>query len=567
MKTRQIKFWLAIGFATALLESSSLAQCQRQKLLASDGETYDRFGWSVAISGDWAAVGAYEEGDIAAVSGAVYMFHHEATGWIETQKLKASDAAFGAAFGSSVALDGGALAVGAPGDNYQGVMSAGAVYVFDLTGSTWSETVKLHAGDAVLSDDSFGNPMAMEGDRLLIGARYDDGPGVDSGAAYVFDRVGGTWTQTAKLVGSDVASDDGIGLSVALAGDRVILGAPYWGAGLGPGAAYVFENGAGGWQQTQKLLASVGAPGDYFGVAVALTGDLAAVGACARNTPASGSGTVYAFQKQASGWVQTQEFWADDTASGDAFGSVLACSADHLIVNSNVDAYGSAWDFRLSGSTWEQAGKLVANDEVLGLYTPLFGYALAISGDTVFAGAPIDHTGCPPNIPECQKGAAYVHQLAPTATQYGHCPSGSPCNNPDSHGGCRNSIGQGAILAACGSGSVVTDDLEIQVTHCPPNKSTLLFMGGAQAHATYGDGIRVVGGGAPGIFRYGIIQSDADGFAARGPGLVARSQLFHLPGRIQAGQTWYFQVWYRDPPGPCGGFANFSNGVGVAFGP
>src|SRR5258706_14061388 len=112
MKMKRMKSWLAIVLVTPLLESSSSAQCQRQKLLASDGEAYDHFGWSVAVSGDWAAVGAYEEGDIAAASGAVYMFHRGPAGWTETQKLKASDAAFGAIFGSSVALDGETLAVG-----------------------------------------------------------------------------------------------------------------------------------------------------------------------------------------------------------------------------------------------------------------------------------------------------------------------------------------------------------------------------------------------------------------------------------------------------------------------
>ncbi|HKC25740.1 MAG TPA: hypothetical protein VKF32_13410, partial [Thermoanaerobaculia bacterium] len=171
------------------------------------------------------------------------------------------------------------------------------------------------------------------------------------------------------------------------------------------------------------------------------------------------------------------------------------------------------------------------------------------------------------NNPNCDSGAAYIFQLALTATQYGHCPSGAPCNNTDIHGGCVNSTGQGAILAACGTGSVTTDDLQIEVTHCPANKSTLLFMGGIQVNAPFADGIRVVGGGAPGIYRFGIIQSDANGMAMRGPGLVAQSQGFHSNGRIQAGQVWNFQVWYRDLAGPCGHLTNYSNGVQVAFSP
>jgi hypothetical protein len=92
-------------------------------------------------------------------------------------------------------------------------------------------------------------------------------------------------------------------------------------------------------------------------------------------------------------------------------------------------------------------------------------------------------------------------------------------------------------------------------------------MGGIQVHAPFGDGIRVVGGGTPGIYRFGIVQSDDLGFAGRGPGLVAQSQAFHAAGRIHAGEVWNFQIWYRDPLGPCGGLANFSNGVKVGFAP
>jgi hypothetical protein len=260
-----------------------------------------------------------------------------------------------------------------------------------------------------------------------------------------------------------------------------------------------------------------------------------------------------------------QEFWADDTVSGDFLGARSAISADHLITmaaNYPSDS-GSAYDFRLAGSTWTQAGKLLAEDAA---WDDFLGSWLAIDGDRVIAGAAWCDDACA-NNPNCDSGAAYIFQLAPTATQYGHCPSGAPCNNIDIHGGCANSTGQGAILAACGSGSVATDDLQIEVTHCPAHKSTLLFMGGLQVNAPFADGIRVVGGGAPGVYRFGIMQSDANGTAMRGPGLVTQSQGFHSNGRIQAGQVWNFQVWYRDLAGPCGHLTNYSNGVQVAFTP
>lgn len=567
MNKNQMKCWLAIVLAATLVESSSPAQCQRQKLLASDAQPFDQFGMAVAISGDWVAVGAPYADDIVSQSGAVYVFQHVGSNWVQVQRLKANDAAFGAVFGSSVAMAGTTLVIGAPGDSPGGISGAGSAYVFDLSGSTWNQTFKLTAS-VLGSGVEFGDPVALDGNRLLIAARYDNEHGYNAGAAYVFDLVGGTWVQSAKLMGSDVGFGEGVSMTVALLGDRAMLGVPGHPVSGAPevGAVYVFDNGSTSWAQTQRLLASDGVAHDSFGSAVALSGTHAAIGAAGSNHYVGAGGAIYGFENQGSAWVQTQECCADDTGSGDQFGGVLAASGDHLISYASISydwLTGSAYDFRLSGSTWIQAGKMLAEDAAP---ANVLGLALAVSGDFVVAGAFGCDDACT-NPPDCNSGAAYVFQLAPTATQYGHCPAGAPCNNTDAHGGCRNSTGQGSILAACGSGSVTTDDLQIEATRCPAHKSTLLFMGGIQVNAPFADGIRVVGGGAPGIFRFGIVQSDADGRVMRGPGLVAQSQGFHTNGRIQPGQVWNFQVWYRDLAGPCGHLTNYSNGVQVAFTP
>ena len=152
--------------------------------------------------------------------------------------------------------------------------------------------------------------------------------------------------------------------------------------------------------------------------------------------------------------------------------------------------------------------------------------------------------------------------------QYGSCRLVAPCSNYDLHGGCQNSTGQGAIIAACGSGSISADDLRLEGTRCPANKLTLLFMGPAQSQVIFSNGVRVVGPQNPtGIYRFGGAAADAQGRVLRGPGLVAYSQGFPPLGRIQSGQSWNFEYWYRDPNGPCGSNTNFSNGVKVAFGP
>jgi hypothetical protein len=538
----------------ALLGAHGFAQCQRQKLVASDGQRSDQFGCAVAIDSDWAAIGAH----YASTGGAVYMFQRVGSSWVQTQKLTANDPAGNNIFGNTLAMAGNVLVVGDPGSP-----SAGAAYVFENVGGVWSQTTKLLSGDADVQD-GFGVRVATTGDRILVSAPGDDQHGQDAGAAYVFDRAGATWVQTAKLMGSDTVPFDGLG-TVSLGVDQALVGVPSKAGpgGSGVGAAYVFEKGPNGWTQIQKLLASDGAAGNEFGDAVAIFGTRALIGAPISSHCSSQGGVVYEFEKTISGWTQVEEICADDAGPQDLFGLNLAVSGNHFLSGSNVPSTGSAYDFRLSGSTWTQAGKFLARDPA---QSDEFGCAVALSGDTALIGALGGDDACT-NDPGCDSGAAYIFQLAPTATQYGHCPTGAPCNNTDNHGGCRNSTGEGAILAACGSGSALLDDLQLEATHCPANKSTLLFMGGIQVNAPFADGIRVVGGGPPGIYRFGIVQSDASGTAMRGPGLVTQSQGFHSNGRIQAGQVWNFQVWYRDLAGPCGHLTNYSNGVQVAFAP
>jgi hypothetical protein len=491
-----------------------------------------------------------------------YLFQRIGGTWIEFQKLTASDLPAGGQLGSGLALTGDVLVAGASGDWPQGVSAAGSAYVFERISGTWTQTAKLIAAD-LGPNDRFGTSVAMVADRILVGAP-------DAAAAYVFDRIGGSWVQTAKLTGTGAGPLDSFGLSVALDGDQAIVGAPFLnGSGVNEGAAFVFENGPSGWAQVQTLFASDPHPKSRFGGAVAIRDSRALVGTGTHHHGATTTGAVYAFVKTGSVWSQTQELLAID-ADSDIFGSQIALSADHLIVGASWDddngnTSGSAYDFRWNGSSWIQAGKLLARDGASG---DNFGQGVALDDLTVLLGAAFDDINCPPNSPGCADGSAYFFELAPTSTQYGSCPTAAPCNNIDTHGGCRNSTGKGAVMAACGSGSVAADDLRLEVTQCPPNKLTLLFAGPAQCAVTVFDGIRVAGGQSPiGVYRYGGAAADSIGRVLRGPGLVLLSQSLPLNGRIDAGETWNFQFWYRDNQGPCGAGTNYSNGVSVEFGP
>jgi hypothetical protein len=183
MKTGFMKTaWLAIALI-GLIQSPVMAQCQKQKLVAAEAQPSEEMGLAVAISGDWAAAGApYTQDATGATGGVVYVFHRVRGAWIETQQLVASDSIASALFGSSLAMDDKTLVIGASGDSTQGFSFVGSVYVFNLVGSTWIQTAKLNP-TVMHSGDAFGDPVSISTNRILIGAGYDDSHGLDSGAA------------------------------------------------------------------------------------------------------------------------------------------------------------------------------------------------------------------------------------------------------------------------------------------------------------------------------------------------------------------------------------------------
>ena len=293
---------------------------QAQKLTPSNGGTLNLFGFSVALDGTTALVGAISNSDN---TGAAYVFTESGGTWSQTQKLTASDGAANDLFGWSVALDGTTAFVGADG--------ASAAYVFTDSGGTWSQTQKLTA-----EGGGFGDSVALAGSTALVGA-----PGVNSqqGAAYVFTDSGGTWSQTQKLTAADGAANDQFGWSVALAGTTALVGA--YEASVGgngkQGAAYVFDDSGGTWTQTQKLTAADGAANDQFGWSVALAGTTAFV-------DPYGKSAAYVFTESGGSWTQTQELAASDGTPGDGFGYSVAFDGTTALVGaSGVFLQGAAY--------------------------------------------------------------------------------------------------------------------------------------------------------------------------------------------------------------------------------
>jgi hypothetical protein len=223
----------------------------QQKLFASDGAAGDSFGYSAAITGNTVVTGALLDGIFHSSclcyrrQGSAYVFVRNYTNWSQHQKLTASDGADYDRFGESVAINGSgaSIVVGAPYDHIGAKVRQGSAYVFARNLSTWSQQWKLTASDGA-ADDRFGTSVSISGYEAIVGAPLADvGGGIDQGSAYVFARSGSTWSQQAKPAGIDVWSNHRFGESVAISVGTIVVGAPfwdYWGFINGHGAAYVF---------------------------------------------------------------------------------------------------------------------------------------------------------------------------------------------------------------------------------------------------------------------------------------------------------------------------------------
>jgi hypothetical protein len=528
---------------------------QTAYLKAPNTGAIDYFGASVAISGDTIVVGAFGEASNstavcnefaspgcdnggndgpdnngASGAGAAYVFERDGSGnWQQKAYLKAPNAQASDNFGYSVAISGDTIVVGAyyedskwtavcnapfgscGGLSDNSTSAAGAAYVFERDGSgNWQQKAYLKAPNTD-AGDWFGYSVAISGDTIVVGAYGEDsnstqvcnapyfaacdiGSASGAGAAYVFERDGtGAWQQKAHLKAPNAGGNDYFGISVAISGDTIVVGAyqedsnstavcnaPNFAtcdnnsANLA-GAAYVFErDGSGNWQQKAYLKAPNTGAGDYFGISVAISGDTIVVGANAEasnsiqvcneftssgcdnggndgpdNNGASGAGAAYVFERDGSGaWQQKAYLKAPNTENGDYFGISVAISGDTIVVGAYQEdsdstavcnaPFGSCWNelatnagaayvFERDGSgAWKQKAYLKAPNTNAGDW---FGYSVAISGDTIVVGASQEasnstavcngftSTGCdnagmdgPDNNGAGNAGAAYVFE-------------------------------------------------------------------------------------------------------------------------------------------------------------
>ncbi|WP_291019808.1 FG-GAP repeat protein [Hydrogenophaga sp.] len=352
------------------------AWVQQALVTGANTEAGDGFGsFAVALSGngDVLAVGAKgEDSEANGVnsidpadnslheSGAVYVFRRQGTSWAQEAYVKASNSGADDGFGHSLALsaNGTTLAVGAIGEdsNAMGIggsqadnsaTDSGAVYVFSHDGSAWAQQAYVKASNTG-AGDVFGRSVALaaDGSTLVVGADREDSnvtgtaggnqvdnSATDSGAAYVFTRSSGTWSQQAYLKASNTAAGDAFGGVVALSADGNTLAASAYAEQILTGAVYVFTRSGSDWTQQASLKAS-NPLSNRFGAGMALSPDglTLAVGAPFERSGAIGingnqadssapdSGAVYVFVRSGGNWAQRAYVKAPNTDADDRFG-------------------------------------------------------------------------------------------------------------------------------------------------------------------------------------------------------------------------------------------------------
>jgi len=405
---------------------------QQTRLKADNAGDSDAFGWAVAISGNTAAVSArFEEGPGNSLlnSGAVYVFVRTGSTWTQQAYLRAPNADAHDLFGTSVALSGDILAVGAPGEDGSAesksplnndVPGSGAVYTYARSGSTWTHQIRIKAPNAGESD-TFGTSVALSNDFLFIGApnesnstsnlATDNDNATNAGAVYVYSADPLSWNLHSYLKASTTDTADLFGDTLAVSGNTLVVGATNDGNN---GRCAVFTYDGTSWSEQAILVGSNTQPNDLFGTGLAISGDTIVVGAPSEDTGLNGMimsaneevGAAYVFVRNAGVWTEQAILKASNAGFGDEFGHSVAISGDLVAIGainedsdlSSVDNQlasnsGAVYLFRRSGTNWTQSaflkGSLAQQDGRVGRSVALSGGYLIIgaSGDDNFSGA------------------------------------------------------------------------------------------------------------------------------------------------------------------------------------
>ncbi len=536
-----LRLVLPLAAVTSLLSPPAAAQCDWQEIASDTSESGDFFGSAAAIEGTRLVVGAPEELDC----GKIFAFDLVGGQWVQTAGILASDAPGNGRFGSSIALEGDTLMVGA--------QFAHAVYLFERQGMSWIETAKLEIPQAA----AIGYPIALCGDTALFGDSENDTAASKGGAVFVMERVGSTWTQSQFLLASDPQQYLHFGATVDLEGDLAVIGAK--------GKFYIFERAPGGFVEIASFQPA------YYYMVVRISGEWIFVGDTNDSRVAVRSGAVYVYRKVGGQWSQVQKLKASDAQYEDFFGASFSVVGSRALIGAPYDGAldkGAAYLFELGPSGWTETTKLLnPTHDAWARYG--LGIDLDEQGNAV-VGAPGHHShDALPRAytyvfdgPDCNGNAVPDFCDLAQGTSLDGDGDGIPdectCEVQRYCVANDNSTGAPGSITALGTPSVSANDWTLRASSCPPGQFGLFFYGQNQNQVPFGDGRRCVDGQ---IFRLPAVPISPAGEATWALDFAAPPQ---PEGAITPGSTWNFQFWYRDPAAGGSGF-NLSQGMMVGF--
>ena len=588
---------------------------QTAYLKASNAGAHDNFGWGVAMSEDTVLISAVGEdsgatgvnGDGAdnsvANSGAVYVFVRNGSSWIQQAYLKSSNPDVFDYFGKAMAISGDTIVIGAPDEASaattvngaqldNSAKDAGAAYVFVRSGGVWTQEAYLKAPNAE-AGDQFGSSVAISGDRIIIGAPGEssgasgiNGDSSDnsmhrSGSAYLFTRFQNNWSSQLYLKASNPDSMDGFGRQVAIQGDAIMVSAPNESSSSGgidgdqsdnsmssAGAVYSYRLTGEVWTEENYIKSPSPDSADMFGNSISLSGRTCVVGApwedsssvgpggdSADNSKSS-SGAAFVFDRGAQGWYQSAFLKASNAEQSDAFGKAVGISGDRIVVsainerssaigvdgdqgNNSMVGAGAAYVFQRSAGLWTQEAYLKSSNTSK---QDFFSTSVAINGNTVVACShweDSDATGVQGdqgNDLADSAGAGYVFELEAVCGVSSYGP------------------GTGANVAKLWSynAPIEGDKFDFELTELPSTGLAFLMISAAPLNAPFLGGTLLVNPSLALLGPNEVIMLLA-------PGSKTSLQTQVLPG--MAGYTFYAQAGMLDPGMPAG--VALTNGLKV----
>jgi len=549
----------AVACLTVSLAGPLLAQCDPVSVESPQPAVENWFGRAVATDGEWVFVASPGDDTVANLSGVVDVYRVTALGAQHTQRLFSTNQTGNMIFGWAMDADDGRLVVSAPYlrsiIDPQGptTFPPGVVFVFEEFNGFWFETSRIVPSNGA-NEDQFGISVAISGTHLLVGADQQDQVTPNGGLVYAYEATPTGWTEVQRIGPGGLQSYTG--QVVEVEGDLCAVRSS---SGIPSLLVNVWRWTGTQWTFVRFIGVTDSAYTDGFGLDLSLSGSGLAVSAPAYTGPgATGDGVVFLYEDVATPSVPPLILNGSIPTGNVNFGARVELSGAHLFATDRPFGAGSIpniYRFRTDGVAWTEVERFTnsTNAEDDG-----YADAIALSGAQLVAGAWLANTTV------VDAGRVWVYHREVGLSAVCPCDLVAACGAVSPDGGCINSTGLSARLRGCGTASVIADDLTLIGTGIPPSQFVLPFMGNSLIPATVlGAGRRCAGGS---VKRFAPQLVGTSGEVQIGPGLAALSANLHGAAGIVAGSTWTFQLWYRDNAQVCSN-VNLTDGLTVQFHP